>query len=84
MEEYAPLKYVSCDLPPIFLMIGSFEMNLRPARRGKRPYGGCFAGGYKDACLVLGEYAHCDIHYSSNRLMQNFIVRRGAEIDGKA
>lgn len=85
IDEYAPLKYVSPDLPPILLMTGDFGMDM-PTRAEENAYMAAALRevGHKDARHhVLGGHAHGDIHFSCDRLMQNFIIRRIAEIDGE-
>lgn len=86
IDEYAPLKYVSADLPPVLLMTGDYGMEL-PTRAEENAYMAAALRevGHKDARHhVLGGHAHCDIHFSCDRLMQNFIARRVAEIDAEA
>lgn len=85
IDDYAPLRYVSADLPPILLITGDFGMDM-PSRPEENAYmaAALRAVGHQDARHhVLGGHAHGDIHFSSDRLMMNFIARRTAEINAK-
>lgn len=85
IDEYAPLKYVSADLPPVLLITGDFGKDM-PTRAEENAYMACALRevGHRDARhFALGGHAHNDVRFSCDRLILNFIARRCAEIDAE-
>lgn len=78
IDEYAPLNYVSKDLPPILLITGEPGLDM-PTRVEENAYlAACLREvGHPDVRhCILGGHAHGIVHLSSDMLLLEFIDRQ--------
>ncbi len=77
IDEYAPLKYVRADLPPILLITGDPQLEM-PTRVEENRYmaAALRAVGHKDVSHYVFEgHKHGDIHLSCDRMIHCFVCR---------